>query len=93
MYFDLGSTGDIKTICIASSERSGERFQTRSGRTTTPENFLGRSSRQMIVYYNVLNIIGDRMVKSPNSTIRNDWFFEQGTKDGREMAENTKAYL
>jgi len=60
---------------------------------TTPENFSGRSNRQMIVYYNLLNIMGDRMVKNPKTSIRLVGSSEQGPKDGREMAESTKLYL
>jgi outer membrane protein OmpA-like peptidoglycan-associated protein len=40
-----------------------------------------------------LNILGDRMVKNPNTTIRLIGSSEQGPKDGREMAQSTKNYL
>lgn len=92
VYFDLGSTEISKRYVLLQKDQVKD-FRQDQVELTTPENFSGRSSRQMIVYYNVLNIIGDRMVKSPNSTIRMIGSSEQGTKDGREMAENTKAYL
>lgn len=92
VYFDLGSTQISKRYVLLHKDQVKD-FRQDQVELTTPENFSGRSSRQMIVYYNVLNIIGDRMVKNPNSTIRMIGSSEQGSKDGREMAENTKAYL
>jgi len=92
VYFDLGSTEIPKRYVLLQKDQVKD-FRQDQVELTTPENFSGRSSRQMIVYYNVLNIIGDRMVKNPNSTIRMIGSSEQGPKEGREMAENTKAYL
>ena len=92
VYFDLGSTEIPKRYVLLQKDQVKD-FRQDQVELTTPDNFSGRSSRQMIVYYNVLNIIGDRMVKSPNSTIRMIGSSEQGPKEGREMAENTKAYL
>lgn len=92
VYFDLGSTEIPKRYVLLQKDQVKD-FRQDQVELTTPENFSGRSSRQMIVYYNVLNIIGDRMVKNPGSTIRMIGSSEQGPKDGREMAESTKAYL
>lgn len=47
----------------------------------------------MIVYYNVLNILGDRMVKNPASAITLVGSSEKGPQDGRVMAESVKQYL
>jgi len=89
VYFDLGSTEIPKRYVLLQKDQVKD-FRQDQVELTTPENFSGRSSRQMIVYYNVLNIIGDRMVKNPNSTIRMIGSSEQGPKDGHEMAESTK---
>ena len=59
----------------------------------TPINQSGRSERQMNVYYNVLNILGDRMIKNPSTTITLVGSSEQGPKDGKGMAESVKFYL
>lgn len=59
----------------------------------TPINQSGRSERQMNVYYNVLNILGDRMIKNPSTTITLVGSSEQGPNDGKEMAESVKLYL
>lgn len=58
-----------------------------------PKNLSDRSKRQMIVYYNVLNIIGDRMQKNPSSTITLVGSSEKGPADGLTMAESIKTYL
>jgi len=92
VYFDLGST-KIPARYVLLRKDQVKDFRQDQVELTTPENFSGRSSRQMIVYYNVLNIIGDRMVKNPNATITMIGSSEQGPKDGREMAESTKLYL
>ena len=47
----------------------------------------------MVVYYNVLNILGDRMEKNPNSTIILVGSSEKGPADGKLMAESVKKYL
>lgn len=59
----------------------------------TPINQSGRSERQMNVYYNVLNILGDRMIKNPSTTITLVGSSEQGPADGKIMAEAVKNYL
>ena len=53
----------------------------------------GRSKRQMTVYYNVLNILGERMVKYPAATVRLTGSSMEGAKDGLAMAESVKLYL
>ena len=59
----------------------------------TPINQSGRSERQMNVYYNVINILGDRMIKNPSTTITLVGSSEQGEPEGKEMAESVKLYL
>jgi outer membrane protein OmpA-like peptidoglycan-associated protein len=58
-----------------------------------PKKLSGRSDRQMTVYYNVLNILGDRMVKNPAAIVRLAGASMQGVEDGLAMAESVKRYL
>ena len=62
-----------------------------------PKNMSGRSGRQMVIYYNILNITGDRMGKNPSATITlvgaSDKTTPDGPADGRSMAESIKQYL
>lgn len=59
----------------------------------TPKRLSGRSDREMIVYYNILNILGDRMQKNPNTKIKLIGSSENGPVEGKEMAESVKFYL
>jgi outer membrane protein OmpA-like peptidoglycan-associated protein len=58
-----------------------------------PKTLSGRSDRGMIVYYNVLNILGDRLGKSPSSNIQLLGQSEKGIQDGLMMAESVRSYL
>jgi hypothetical protein len=59
----------------------------------TPKDLSGRSGRSMVVYYNVLNILGDRMVNSTSNSITLVGSSEDGPRDGKLMAESVKTYL
>lgn len=58
-----------------------------------PLNVSGRSSRQMTAYYNVLNILGDRLGKNPSSNITLVGSSEKNSQEGKLMAESVKQYL
>ena len=92
VFFDLGST-NIPSRYVLLRKNQVKDFRQDQVELTTPENFSGRSSRQMIVYYNVLNIIGDRMIKNTNTSITMIGSSDQGPEDARVMAESTKDYL
>jgi len=53
----------------------------------------GRSERQMTAYYNILNIVGDRLGKNPSSSITLVGSSEKGPEDGEAMAGSIKQYL
>lgn len=59
----------------------------------TPKTPSGRSVRQMNVYYNVLNILGDRMGENPSSAVTLVGSSGKGPADGKVMAESVKQYL
>ncbi len=92
VYFDLGST-EIPNRYVRLRKDQVKDFREDQLELTTPKNMSGSSKRQMIVYYNVLNILGDRMVKQPATTIILVGSSEKGPKDGLLMAESTKLYL
>ncbi len=53
-----------------------------------------KRDNQMIVYYNILNVIGDRMRNNPGSTITlNGSSAGQGVNVGLQQAESVKEYL
>ena len=59
----------------------------------TPKDLSGRSFRSMAVYYNVLNILGDRMATNKGNSITLVGSSETGPEDGRMMAQSVKNYL
>ena len=52
-----------------------------------------RAQRQMEVYYNALNIYGDRLRRNPSATITLTGAANGDAEKGKEMAENVKNYL
>lgn len=92
VFFNLGAT-EIPNRYILLSKNEAKDFKTDQVQFITPKNMSGRSERQMIVYYNILNILGDRMVQNPASKITLVGSSENGPQDGIKMAQNIKNYL
>lgn len=92
VFFDLGST-EIPERYVLLNDKQVTEFREDQVMLFTPKNHSGRSDRQMIVYYNVLNILGDRMKNNPNTTIKLIGSSEKGPDDGIIMAESVKKYL
>ena len=92
VFFDLGST-QIPDRYILLKKDQVKDFREDVLVETTPNNLSGRSDRQMIVYYNILNILGERMIQNPSTTITLVGSSASGVQDGRKMAESVKAYL
>ena len=53
----------------------------------------GRSARQLSVYYNLINIIGARMIENPSANITLVGSAPKDPATGKKMAENVKEYL
>jgi len=92
IFFDLGST-EIPDRYVLITKDQVKDFREDRLETFTPKHLSGRSDRQMTVYYNVLNILGDRMGRNPASTITLVGSSEKGPEDARIMAESVKKYL
>ena len=60
VFFDLGST-EIPDRYVLINKDQVKDFREDRLEVFTPKRLSGRSDRQMTVYYNVLNILGDRM--------------------------------
>ncbi len=58
-----------------------------------PLTVSGRSNRQMTAYYNVLNILGDRLGKNSSSSITLVGSSDKDSQEGKLMAESVKQYL
>jgi len=92
VFFDLGST-EIPDRYVMLRKDQVKDFKEDQRESFKPKDLSGHSDRQMIVYYNVLNILGDRMMKNPSTTIKLVGSSEKGPKDARDMAESIKTYL
>lgn len=92
VFFDSGSTAiPARYIMMSQNEAAGF---TETQLQDCQKNPGTRSSRQLTMYHNVLNIIGDRMRKYPSSTIQLVGSSAgRGEKIGEENAEAVKNYL
>lgn len=92
VYFEKEST-EIPSRYILLNKDQVKDFKEDQVEVKSPKNVSGRSKREMTVYYNVLNILGDRMGKNPSSTITLVGSSEKGPEDGKLMATSVKKYL
>jgi outer membrane protein OmpA-like peptidoglycan-associated protein len=92
IFFDLGST-KIPSRYVLLSKNQVSEFKEDQLEVYSISTLKARSKQQMIVYYNVLNILGDRMGKNPSSTITLVGASEKGPEDGKLMANSVKDYL
>jgi len=92
VFFDIGST-EIPDRYVLITKDQVKDFKEDQLEVIAPKKLSGRSARQMIVYYNVLNILGDRMGKNPSATITLVGSSMKGPVDGRAMAESVRRYL
>lgn len=92
VFFDAGSNKIPARYELLKKDQVKD-FKEDQLKVSAPENLSGRSKRQMIVYYNVLNILGERMQKNPNTNITLVGASDKGVEDGRAMANSIKVYL
>jgi outer membrane protein OmpA-like peptidoglycan-associated protein len=92
VYFDLGST-EIPDRYVLLEKSQVKDFKEDQLEVFAPKQLSGRSARGMTVYYNVLNIVGDRMGKNPSANITLVGSSEKGIDDAKAMAESVKNYL
>jgi outer membrane protein OmpA-like peptidoglycan-associated protein len=92
VFFDLGSTKIPERYVLISKDQVKD-FREDRLETFTPKRLSGRSDRQMTVYYNVINILGDRMGRNPEAVVRLTGASMEGKDDGLAMAESVKKYL
>ena len=92
VFFDLGST-EIPDRYMLIRKDQVKDFKEDQLEVFTPKTLSGRSARGMAVYYNLLNILGDRMGKNPGTAITLVGSSEKGPEDARMMAESVQRYL
>jgi outer membrane protein OmpA-like peptidoglycan-associated protein len=92
VFFNIGST-EIPDRYVLLTKDQVKDFKEDQLEVFTPKELSGRSKRQLVVYYNVLNILGDRMGKNPSTIVRLTGASMEGVEDGLAMAESVKRYL
>jgi len=92
VFFDLGST-EIPDRYVLLKKDQVKDFKEDRLEVFTPKKLSGRSDREMTAYYNVINILGERMGKFPMTKVRLTGASLQGNKDAKLMAESIKKYL
>ncbi len=92
IFFDEGST-QLSGRYVTLTPTEAESFREEQLQEAMPARATGRSLRQMTVYYNLLNIMGDRMRRNPRITIILAGTSALGPAQGRAQAEVVKRYL
>ena len=92
IFFDIHSTVIPDRYVLLKKDQVKD-FKEDQLEVFAPKELPGRSKRQMTVYYNVINILGDRMGKNPSTVVRLSGATLDGPKTGKIMAENVKSYL
>ncbi len=92
VFFDAGSTAIPQRYMQLSADRAAS-FREEELLQPQPSDLGGRSRRQLTVYYNILNIIGDRMRRHPSASIRLIGSSDGGAQTGKQYADAVKTYL
>ncbi len=93
IFFEEGSS-KIPDRYVKLSKKQALTFKSEQLRKAGTINQEGRSKRQMIAYYNILNILGDRMRENPEAKITLIGASAgNGAVLGKTYAESVKTYL
>lgn len=93
VFFDAGSV-EIPNRYVQLNNAQATSFKEEQLQQGQPANLNdGRSARQLAVYHNILNIMGDRLRNNPQSTITLTGSSNKNPVEGKILAENVKQYL
>jgi hypothetical protein len=92
IFFKKGSTRIPDRYILLTKDQVKD-FKEDQLQDLEPNKIPSRSERQMIVYHNVMNILGNRISKNPSATVKLVGSSALGPQDGKKMAESVKAYL
>ncbi len=93
VFFNTGSA-DIPGRYVMLTNAAASSFKEAQLQSAQPDNLNNnRSARQLSVYHNILNIIGDRMRSNPSAVINLSGAADNNPTEGKLMAENVKQYL
>ena len=92
IFFNLGSIEIPKRYTVLTQSEASN-FKEDQLFNENSEGSSNRSAKQLKVYYNILNILGDRMRTYPDSKIALNGSSSKGEQEGKKMAESVKKYL
>jgi outer membrane protein OmpA-like peptidoglycan-associated protein len=93
IFFNTGSV-EIPSRYVLLDANAAASFKEEKLQEDQPNNLnKGRSARQMVVYYNILNITGSRMRANVSTSIVLTGSSDNHPEEGKQMAENVKLYL
>ncbi|MBC7913469.1 MAG: outer membrane beta-barrel protein, partial [Pyrinomonadaceae bacterium] len=92
VFFDEGSAA-IPNRYVLLSNTQASAFKETSLQNEQSPNMTGRSARQLNVYYNILNIMGDRLRSNSGASIKLSGASGNGPAEGKSFAEAVKQYL
>jgi outer membrane protein OmpA-like peptidoglycan-associated protein len=92
VFFDEGSA-TVPNRYVQLTKQQATDFKEVQLQNEQTETRQGRSARQLNVYHNLLNILGDRMRANPSARISLSGASAKGAEDGKAMAESIKSYL
>ena len=91
VFFDEGSN-EIPNRYTQLNQNEAIAFKEDQLQNQQTPNMVGRSTRQLGVYHNILNIIGDRLRANPNTSLTLVGSSGNGPAEGKQMAEGIKQY-
>jgi outer membrane protein OmpA-like peptidoglycan-associated protein len=92
VFFDEGSA-EVPSRYVLLSKTDADAFKEIQLQNAQSDNSSQRSARQLNVYYNVLNILGDRLRSNPGASIVLSGASLKGAAEGKELATSVKTYL
>jgi outer membrane protein OmpA-like peptidoglycan-associated protein len=93
VFFDAGVTA-IPDRYVQLNQSQAFQFKEAQLQEGQPVNLTrDRASRQMAVYHNILNVLGDRMRTHPQSSITLTGSSDKNPTEGKQMAESIRQYL
>lgn len=92
IFFDEGSS-EIPARYEQLTKSQASSFKEEQLQEVQPKNFDGRPLREMTVYYNIMNVVGERMKKNPGTSINLSGASAKGSDHGKARAETVKRYL
>jgi outer membrane protein OmpA-like peptidoglycan-associated protein len=93
VFFDMGST-EIPSRYVMLSQSQAAAFKEDQLQEDQPNNVSnGRSARQLAVYHNIINIMGDRLRSNPQSRMTLTGASDKDPAQGKVMADKVKQYI